>query len=140
MKHIKLLLWAIFACVLICSCDESTQHKKIYTSDISVKKINGMNYAYYQGRPFSGEVLASDKKSMMVIKNGMAVVAYANYGQSGSTSFENQLDIYDDIYTLEQHRANAYYNGTPGQKFVNGVYYELKIRALRSLPNCCFLR
>ena len=38
-----------------------------------------MNYAYYQGVPFSGEVFSSDEKSMMVIKNGIAVVAYANY-------------------------------------------------------------
>ena len=34
---------------------------------------------------------------MMVIKNGIAVVAYANYGQSGNIASENQLEIHDDL-------------------------------------------
>ena len=92
-----------------CACNNlSNKHqKKIFTPDISIRKIRGMNYAYYQGVPFSGEVFSSDEKSMMVIKNGIAVVAYANYGQSGNIASENQLEIHDDLYTIEQHRAEA---------------------------------
>ena len=33
-----------------------------------------MNYAYYQGEPFSGEVFSSDEQSMMVIRNGIALL------------------------------------------------------------------
>ena len=76
-----------------------------------------MTYAYYQGEPFSGEVFSSDEKSMMVIQNGIAVVAYANYGQSGNIGFENQLEIHDDLYTIEQHRADALNSNEPGNKF-----------------------
>ena len=97
-----------------------------------------MNYAYYQGEPFSGEVFSSDEKSMMVIKNGIAVVAYANYGQSGNIGFENQLEIHDDLYTIEQHRADALNFGEPGINLASAIYDELKIRTLRSLPNCSF--
>ena len=101
-------------------------------------KVSGMNYAYYQGEPFSGEVFSSDEKSMMVIKNGIAVVAYANYGQSGNIGFENQLEIHDDLYTIEQHRADALNCGEPGINLASAIYDELKIRTLRSLPNCSF--
>lgn len=123
-----------------CACNNlSNKHqKKIYTPDISIKKVSGMNYAYYQGEPFSGEVFSSDEKSMMVIKNGIAVVAYANYGQSGNIGFENQLEIHDDLYTIEQHRADALNSNEPGINLASAIYDELKIRTLRSLPNCSF--
>ena len=101
-------------------------------------KVSGMNYAYYQGEPFSGEVFSSDEKSMMVIRNGIAVVAYANYGQSGNIGFENQLKIHDDIYTIEQHRADALNSNEPGIKLASAIYDELIIKTLRSLPNCNF--
>ena len=128
---------AIIACVFTCACNNlSNKHqKKIFTPDISIRKIRGMNYAYYQGVPFSGEVFSSDEKSMMVIKNGIAVVAYANYGQSGNIGFENQLKIHDDIYTIEQHRADALNSNEPGIKLASAIYDELIIKTLRSLPN-----
>ena len=128
---------AIIACVFTCACNNlSNKHqKKIYTPDISIKKVSGMNYAYYQGEPFSGEVFSSDEKSMMVIKNGIAVVAYANYGQSGNIGFENQLEIHDDLYTIEQHRADALNSNEPGIKLASAIYDELIIKTLRSLPN-----
>lgn len=131
---------AIIACVFTCACNNlSNKHqKKIFTPDISVRKISGMNYAYYQGEPFSGEVFSSDEKSMMVIKNGIAVVAYANYGQSGNIASENQLEIHDDLYTIEQHRAEALNSNEPGIKLASAIYDELKIRTLYSLPNCSF--
>lgn len=131
---------AIIACVFTCACNNfSNKHqKKIYTPDISIKKVSGMNYAYYQGEPFSGEVFSSDEKSMMVIKNGIAVVAYANYGQSGNIGFENQLEIHDDLYTIEQHRADALNSNEPGIKLASAIYDELIIKTLRSLPNCSF--
>ena len=131
---------AIIACVFTCACNNlSNKHqKKIFTPDISVRKISGMNYAYYQGEPFSGEVFSSDEKSMMVIKNGIAVVAYANYGQSGNIASENQLEIHDDLYTIEQHRADALNSNEPGIKLASAIYDELIIKTLRSLPNCSF--
>ena len=131
---------AIIACVFTCACNNlSNKHqKKIFTPDISIRKIRGMNYAYYQGVPFSGEVFSSDEKSMMVIRNGIAVVAYANYGQSGNIGFENQLEIHDNLYTIEQHRADALNSGEPGINLASAIYDELKIRTLRSLPNCSF--
>ena len=131
---------AIIACVFTCACNNlSNKHqKKIYTPDISIKKVSGMNYAYYQGEPFSGEVFSSDEQSMMVIKNSIAVVAYANYGQSGNIASENQLEIHDDLYTIEQHRADALNSGEPGINLASAIYDELKIRTLRSLPNCSF--
>lgn len=131
---------AIIACVFTCACNNlSNKHqKKIFTPDISVRKISGMNYAYYQGEPFSGEVFSSDEKSMMVIKNGIAVVAYANYGQSGNIASENQLEIHDDLYTIEQHRAEALNSNEPGIKLASAIYDELIIKTLRSLPNCSF--
>lgn len=140
MRQIKFLLLAIIACVFTCACNNlSNKHqKKIYTPDISIKKVSGMNYAYYQGEPFSGEVFSSDEKSMMVIRNGIAVVAYANYGQSGNVAFENQLEIHDDLYTIEQHRADALNSNEPGIKLASAIYDELKIKTLRSLPNCNF--
>lgn len=140
MRQIKFLLFAIFTCVLTCSCDGlgNKHQKKIFTPDISIRKISGMNYAYYQGVPFSGEAFSSDEKSMMVIQNGIAVVAYANYGQSGNIGFENQLEIHDDLYTIEQHRADALNSGEPGINLASAIYDELKIRTLRSLPNCSF--
>lgn len=140
MKQIRFLLFAICTCVLICSCDGlgNKHQKKIYTPDISIKKVSGMNYAYYQGEPFSGEVFSSDEKSMMVIRNGLAVVAYANYGQSGNIASENQLEIHDDLYTIEQHRADALNSGDPGINLASAVYDGLKINTLRSLPNCSF--
>ena len=94
-----------------------------------------MTYAYYQGEPFSGEVFSSDEQSMMVIRNSIAVVAYANYGQSGNIGFENQLKIHDDIYTIEQHRADALNSNEPGIKLASAIYDELIIKTLRSLPN-----
>ena len=131
---------AIIACVFTCACNNlSNKHqKKIFTPDISIRKIRGMNYAYYQGVPFSGEVFSSDEKSMMVIKNGIAVVAYANYGQSGNIASENQLEIHDDLYTIEQHRADALNSGEPGINLASAIYDELIIKTLRSLPNCSF--
>ena len=128
---------AIIACVFTCACNNlSNKHqKKIFTPDISIRKIRGMNYAYYQGVPFSGEVFSSDEKSMMVIQNGIAVVAYANYGQSGNIGFENQLEIHDDLYTIEQHRADALNSNEPGIKLASAIYDELIIKTLRSLPN-----
>lgn len=140
MKHLRFLLLAIITCVLTCSCDglSNKYQKRIYTPDISIRKVSGMNYAYYQGEPFSGEVFSSDEKSMMVIKNGLAVVAYANYGQSGNIASENQLEIHDDLYTIRQHRADALNSNDPGINFASAIYDELKIRTLRSLPNCSF--
>ena len=131
---------AIIACVFTCACNNlrNKHQKKIYTPDISIKKVSGMNYAYYQGEPFSGEVFSSAEKSMMVIQNCIAVVAYANYGQSGNIGFENQLEIHDDLYTIEQHRADALNSNEPGIKLASAIYDELIIKTLRSLPNCSF--
>ena len=70
---------------------------------------------------------------MMVIRNGIAVVAYANYGQSGNIGFENQLEIHDDLYTIEQHRADALNSNEPGIKLASAIYDELIIKTLRSL-------
>ena len=131
---------AIIACVFTCACNNlSNKHqKKIFTPDISIRKIRGMKYAYYQGEPFAGEVFSSDEQSMMVIKNSIAVGAYANYGQSGNIASENQLEIHDDLYTIEQHRADALNSGDPGINLASAIYDELKIKTLRSLPNCNF--
>ena len=80
----------------------------------------------------------ADEKSMMVIRNGIAVVAYANYGQSGNIASENQLEIHDDLYTIEQHRADALNSNEPGIKLASAIYDEVIIKTLRSLPNCNF--
>lgn len=140
MKHLRFLFFALFICVFTCSCDGlgKKQQKKIYTPDITIKKVSGMNYAYYQGELFSGDVFSSDEKSMMAIKNGIAVVAYANYGQSGNIASENQLEIHEDLSTIEQHQAKASYTNGQRISLASAIYDELKIRTLRSLPNCSF--
>lgn len=92
MKHLRFLLLAIITCVLTCSCDglSNKYQKRIYTPDISIRKVSGMNYAYYQGD------------------------------------------------TIRQHQADALNSNDPGINLASAIYDELKIRTLRSLPNCSF--
>lgn len=110
----------------------------IHTPDIDIRTVNGLRYAYYNGEAYTGDVYASDERSKMEIRNGIAIVAYANYGQHSEHAWESEMAIYEDINTVEQHRANVYNNGSPGERFASDLYDELKIKTLSSLPNCSF--
>lgn len=140
MKKVMNLFVLLIACVLTCSCYEMSNNRqeKIHTYDIDIRTVNGVRYAYYNGEAYTGDVYSSDERSKMEIRNGIAIVAYANYGQQGEHPWESEMAIYEDINTVEQHRTNAYYNGSPGEKLASDLYDDLKIKTLRSLPNCSF--
>lgn len=140
MKKVMNLIVILIACVLTYSCYENSNNrqKKIHTYDIDIRTVNGLRYAYYNGEAYTGDVYSSDERSKMVIKNGIAIVAYANYGQQGEHPWESEMQICEDINSVEQHRADAYYNGSPGARLASDLYDDLKINTLRSLPNCSF--
>lgn len=117
---------------------DNNKQRKIHTYDIDIRTVNGLRYAYYNGEAYTGDVYSSDERSKMEIRNGIAIVAYANYGQHSEHAWESEMAIYEDINTVEQHKANVYNNGSPGERFASDLYDELKINTLRSLPNCSF--
>lgn len=117
---------------------DGDKQRIIHTTDIDIRIVNGLRYAYYNGTAYTGDVYSSDERSKMVIQNGIAIVAYANYGQHSEHAWESEMAIYEDINTVEQHRAYVYNNDNPGERLTSEIYDVLKIKTLRSLPNCSF--
>lgn len=137
MKNLKLLFVLFVAFMFSSSCDVSSR-LKVHTPDITIQTINGMRYAYYEGKAYSGDVYSFDEKNKMVIKNGIAVVAYANQGVTTGGPLEKEIAIYEDIYSLQNKIANSSNSDNPWSSMAGQLYTQPKIEALRTLPNCSF--
>lgn len=147
MKTNKFLTSLFAICIILCSCGRAARvmkvvnevaPKTVYTSDIDIRTINGINYAYYRGETYSGDVYSNNERHKMVIRNGLAVVAYSNYGVHSGNMSEKEMAINEDINSLEQKVAAGF--DSPGINLSNEIYVKPKIEALRSLPNCSFSR
>lgn len=148
MKQIKSLTSLfVIVCFLLCSCGKAARvlkvandiaPKTVYTSDIDIRTINGVNYAYYRGEVYSGDVFSNNEKHKMVIRNGLAVVAYGNYGANSGT--EKELEIRKDRYTLEQEIYQAEGTQELGKNVTCLLYTKPMLGILNTLPDCSFSR
>jgi len=93
----------MLTCLLVTSCiyTGANLKKKVYTPDITIKPVNGIRYAYYNDELYTGDVYSSDEKSKMEIMNGLAIVAYANYGVTSGEDWEKEMEIHEDVSTLQ---------------------------------------
>lgn len=137
MKNLKLLFVFFVAFMFWSSCDVSSR-LKVHTPDITIQTVNGIRYACYKGTAYSGDVYSFDEKNKMVIKNGIAVVAYANQGVTTGGPLEKEIAIYEDIYSLQNKLSNSNNSDGPWSSFATQVFTQPKIDALRTLPNCSF--
>lgn len=137
MKNLKFLLFFIIVLLFANSCDVSSR-LRVHTPDITIQTINGIRYACYEGKAYSGDVYSYDEKHKMVIKNGIAVVAYVNQGVTTGGPLEKEIAIYEDIYSLQNELSNSNNSDSPWSSFATQVFTQPKIDALRTLPNCSF--
>lgn len=137
MKNLKFLLFFIITLLIANSCDVPSR-LRVHTPDITIQTVNGIRYACYKGTAYSGDVYSFDEKNKMVIKNGIAVVAYANQGVTTGGPLEKEIAIYEDIYSLQYKLSHSNNNNDPWSSMAGQVFTQPKIDALRTLPNCSF--
>lgn len=137
MNNLKFLFFFFLALMFASSCD-LTSRMRVHTPDITIQTVNGIRYACYKGTAYSGDVYSFDEKNKMVIKNGIAVVAYANQSVTTGGPLEKEIAIYEDIYSLQNKIANSSNSDNPWSSMAGQLYTQPKIDALRTLPNCSF--
>lgn len=136
----------LLTCIILGSCNNTgniPMQRKVYTPDITIREVDGMRYAYYNGNLYTGEVYSSDEKNMMEIRNGIAIVAYGNYGSTSNEFGKAQVEIHEDYYTTSEsldRGTDLSQEHSLGELFASAMVDGGNKKILETLPRCSFSR